>query len=100
MLSSLLLTSCGKDEEGCFTAETVDATLVWTGGCAVDGCGYILYIGDVQHKLTNEQHIPDSYKAAPSTEVEARTLNYGKKVTVCMSGVGMNSFKVISLRAR
>ena len=100
LLSLLLLASCGKDEEETFPTEIVEATLVWTGDYAVDGCGYILYIGGVQHKPTNEQHIPDSYKSASSTEVEARILNYGKKVKACMSGVSMNSIKVVSLRAQ
>ena len=100
MLTFLLLTSCKKDEEDCFTTATVDATLVWTGDYAVDGCGYILYIGETQHKPANEQRIPDSYKTASPTEVEVRIINYGQKVNACMSGVSMNSIKVVSLRAR
>lgn len=81
MLSSLLLlTSCDEDDEDCFTTETVDATMQWTGDYAVDGCGYILYVCEAQFKPTNEQDISDSYKTASPAAVEVKFINYDKKV--------------------
>ena len=100
LLSLLLLTSCEGDEEDCFTTETTDATLVWTGDYALDGCGYILVVGEAEHKPENEKSIPDSYKTPSPTAVEAKFINYGRQVTTCMTGVEMNSIKVLSLRTR
>ena len=101
MLSSLLLlTSCDEDDEDCFTTETVDATLLWTGDYAVDGCGYILYVGETEFKPINEQDISDSYKNPSTTAVEVKFINYDKKVRTCMAGVEMNSIKVVSLRIK
>lgn len=98
LLSLLLLTSCGEGEEDCFTTETIDATLVWTGDYALDGCGYILVVGEAEHKPENEQNIPYSYKTTSPTAVEAKIINYGRQVTTCMTGVEMTSIKVLSLR--
>lgn len=101
LLSSLLLlTSCDEDEEDSWQTQTVDATLVWSGDYAVDGCGYILYVGETAHKPTNEQDVPDSYKTASPAAVEAKIINYDKNIRTCMAGTAMRSIKVVSLRPR
>lgn len=101
MLSSLLLlTSCDEDEEDSLNTETVDAILVWSGDYAVDGCGYLLQTDKITYKPTNEEAIPDSYKASSPTPVEARIIDYHKNVRACMAGTAFNSIKVVSLRPK
>ncbi|MHA6248165.1 hypothetical protein ACXYMU_09535 [Pontibacter sp. CAU 1760] len=99
LLAALLsLTSC-DDEEGCeLDLRTVEATLHWTGDYAIDGCGYILKIGDVDHKPENEDDIPDSYKTYPPTAVEAKIIDYNTTVRTCQAGEEMKSIKVVELR--
>lgn len=101
LASILLLSSCCKDDEDTFTtAETVDATLVWTGDYAVDGCGFMLQIGDIYHKPTNENDISSSYKENSPTEVEATIINYHKLKRYCQADVEINTIKIVELRKR
>jgi hypothetical protein len=101
MLSSLLLlTSCDDDDEDCFTTETVDAMLVWSGDYALDGCGYLLQVGENTYKPSNEMDISDHYKASSPAPVEAKIINYHKTVKACMTGTEFNSIEVVTLRPK
>ncbi|WP_276497049.1 hypothetical protein [Pontibacter litorisediminis] len=100
LASILLLSSCCKDNDSFTKAETVDATLVWTGDYAVDGCGFMLQIGDTYHKPTNEGDISISFKEHSPTEVEATLLDYRKLGRYCQAGVEINTVKIIELRRR
>ncbi|SFU48601.1 hypothetical protein [Pontibacter akesuensis] len=101
LLSALLMiTSCDEDEEDSHTTYTSDAMLTWSGDYAVDGCGFILTIGDEQYKPTNEQDISSYYKTDTPTPVEALIIDYRKKGQIgCgLSVTKMNLVKVVSLR--
>ncbi|MCJ8163350.1 hypothetical protein MKJ04_00745 [Pontibacter sp. E15-1] len=101
LLTALLLfTSCNKDDDGCYVPETIEATLHWTGDYALDGCGYILTIGDTDYKPKNEEDIPDTYKQPPITDVNVQILHYSENVRVCQAGVEMKSVKVLELSKR
>ncbi|WP_266205013.1 hypothetical protein [Pontibacter kalidii] len=95
-----LSSGCNKEDDTSTTVETIDATLVWTGDYALDGCGYMLRIGEVEHKPLNEDAISSSYKAGSPTEVEARIINYHKKEKFCMVGAEINTIKIVELRRR
>ncbi|WP_242919649.1 hypothetical protein [Pontibacter liquoris] len=75
----LLLSSCNDDEDDLSTIERVDAQLVWSDP-AVDGCGFLLHVGQQEYKPVNESAIDDSYKDQPLTAVEATFINYHKPV--------------------
>lgn len=65
LLSSILVltlgfTSCEEhcpEEEFIGDLEVAEATLEWHGSYAVDGCGYILRLNEVPHKIINEDEI-------------------------------------------
>lgn len=101
LLSALLtMTSCDKDEEDSHTTYTSDALLTWSGDYALDGCGFILTIGEEQYKPSNEQDISAQFKTATPTPVEALVIDYRKKGNVAcgFSNSHMNLVKVVSLR--
>ena len=95
--SLLLLTSCEEEIVECLIVETVDATLIWSGDYALDGCGFILQIGENEYKPSNEQDISASYKTSSPTRVEAKIINNNRTVNTCMTGAEMNSIKIVSL---
>ena len=99
MSSLLLFTSCEKEEMEveCLTVETVDATLLWSGDYALDGCGFILQVGEAAYKPTNEKEIPASYKTTSSTRVEAKIINNNITVKTCRPATEMNSIEIVSL---
>ena len=39
-----------------------NATLIWTGDYAVDGCGFFVEIDSVEYKPENEEIIPPAFK--------------------------------------
>ena len=94
-----VVTSCCKDEEqDGSTMEKTDATLIWTGDYALDGCGFMLQIGEVRHKPVNEADISSAYKTSSPTAVEATIINYNKKTRICMAGTEINSIKILDLQ--
>lgn len=102
LLASMVIlgSCCNPDEDTNTSVETVDATLVWTGSYAVDGCGFMLQIGDTYHKPTNENDISSSYKENSPTEVEAKIINYHKTQRYCQADVEINTIKIVELRKR
>ncbi|OKL38645.1 hypothetical protein [Pontibacter flavimaris] len=102
LLASILFlcSGCEKEEDTSATVETVDATLVWMGDYAVDGCGYMLRIGEMDHKPLNEEAISSSYREDSPTEVEVRIINFHKKERFCMAGIEINTVKILELRRR
>ncbi len=92
------ISSCKKDDIACPVDETVEATLRWTGDYAVDGCGYMLQIGDITHKPENESDIPNSYKETSPTPVRVRIKDYRKNVKACQSGIDINSVKILDIQ--
>ncbi|AKD04109.1 hypothetical protein POKO110462_15395 [Pontibacter korlensis] len=92
--------SCSKNEEGNPTITTVDARLIYTGDYAVDGCGYVLQMGDVRHKPVNESEISDSFKTKTPTEVETKIINYNKTTRACMSMTDINTIKILEIRRK
>lgn len=100
LVSILLLSSCCKDEETNTIVETVDATLVWTGDYALDGCGFMLRINETEYKPLNEDEISSSYKEDSPTEVEATIINYHKTQPYCQANAETNIVKIVELRKR
>ena len=96
LTSLLLLVSCEEEEIESITVETIDATLAWSGDYALDGCGYILQVGEAEYKPSNEKDISSSYKTSPPTRVEAKIIN-NKTVKACSTGEEMNNVEVVSL---
>ena len=97
------LSSCETKEEGCYTTETVDGIIKWSGDYAVDGCGYFLMVGEKEFKPTNETAIPDTYKAGgwEGTQVEVRILNYQKQISAgCQLPYQTNAAKILEIRKR
>lgn len=102
LLASIILfcSGCKKDEDSFTSVETVDATLRWTGDYAVDGCGFMLQIGDTRHKPVNENDISSSFRENSPTEVEATIINYHKTQRYCMVQTGINTIKIVEIRRR
>lgn len=102
LLASMILfcSGCKKDEDSLTSVETVDATLHWMGDYAVDGCGFMLQIGDTRHKPVNEDDISSSFRENSPTEVEATIINYHKTQRYCMAQTGINTIKIVEIRRR
>lgn len=95
-----LCAGCKKDEDTTTSVETVDATLVWTGDYALDGCGFMLQIGEAMHKPLNEEDISSSFRENSPTEVEAMIINYHKTQKLCMAQMETNTIKIVEIRKR
>lgn len=62
----MLQFSCNSDSE----TYTKDAVLRFTGLLAADGCGYFLDIDGKEYKPSNEEVIPETFKAQEAMNVE------------------------------
>ena len=102
LLASIIFlsTGCKKEEDTTTSVETVDATLIWTGDYAVDGCGFMLQIGDTRHKPLNEETISSSFRENSPTEVEATIVNFHKTKRYCMGPTEINTIKIVEIRKR
>ncbi|MBX0335310.1 hypothetical protein K3G39_18905 [Pontibacter sp. HSC-14F20] len=69
---ALMLTaiSCDKDDD--LQVMEATATLVWSGDYAVDGCGFIIHLGDQHYKPENEQEIDNLFKQQDSHTVRIK----------------------------
>jgi hypothetical protein len=98
-LTLIVLNSC-KKEDSQATTETTCAMLQWTGDYAIDGCGYRLFVNMDEHKITNEDIIPEKYKTANSNKssVQVKLLNYHRKeIKPCQLPVELNAVKILEI---
>lgn len=99
LLTLTVFSSC-KKEDSQATTETTCAILQWTGDYAIDGCGYRLFVDMDEHKITNEDIIPEKYKTANSNKnsVKVKLLNYHRKeIKPCQLPVELNAVKILEI---
>jgi hypothetical protein len=83
-----------------------NATLVWKGDYALDGCGFFIKIGLKEYKSANESIIDDSYKTSAQNmpvKVKYKLLNKNIKYHCGISPTPMKNvgeIEIISIKKR
>jgi hypothetical protein len=70
LFAVVTLTACQKSSQSENEGITSDATLLWTGEIAADGCGFEIEMDGKRYIAENEDAIPASFKENESTEVK------------------------------
>ena len=70
LLTALALTSCQKTTQSENEGITSEATLLWTGEIAADGCGFEIEMDGKKYIAENEDAIPATFKENESSEVK------------------------------
>lgn len=100
LLPILLLSAwpgCEADDAAISTAgtHTTEATLVWQGEIAVDGCAFFVEIEGKRYKPANEEIIPDAFKAEAETAVLIKYKEHDPVAYPC--GLQANTFDAVEL---
>jgi hypothetical protein len=67
---AVTLTACQKSSQTDNEGITTEATLLWTGEIAADGCGFEIEMDGKKYIAENEDAIPASFKENESSEVK------------------------------
>ncbi|MFD2515841.1 hypothetical protein ACFSRY_18360 [Pontibacter locisalis] len=70
VLTAVTMLSCQNNSPQDETRLTTEATLLWTGEIAADGCGFEVVIDGKNYLPENEDAIPAKYKERDSTQVQ------------------------------
>ena len=60
--------------------ETAQATLLWTGEIAADGCGFEVMIDGKKYLPANEDAIDEAFKNSDSTQVQLEFVRLQEKI--------------------
>lgn len=98
---TLLLTGCQQPRPGQET-ETAQATLLWTGEIAADGCGFEVMIDGNKYLPANEDAIDDNFKNSDSTQVQLEYVGLPEQIDrqcgMLPQPRVMDAIRVVSIR--
>ncbi|WP_299820272.1 hypothetical protein [uncultured Pontibacter sp.] len=69
ILAAITMTACQNANESEKEGITTQATLLWTGEIAADGCGFEIEIDGKKYLPENEDAIPGTFKENETSEV-------------------------------
>lgn len=96
LIIGLLLFSCKKDRcEACKAKDYVDATIIFSGPVATDGCDWVVKIGDAQY------YHPESLPSGYMQNELAVKICYeitGEQFHCGLAGTGMPVIRVTDIR--
>ncbi|MDX5436587.1 MAG: hypothetical protein LPK03_05295 [Pontibacter sp.] len=97
------MTACQTPSESENGAITTEATLLWSGEIAADGCGFEIEIDGKKYLPENEEAIPAQFKDAESSEVKLTYLPLENQIDRRCGMIPqprvMDAVKVISVTA-
>ncbi len=70
LFTALTFTACQNTSQSETEKLTSEATLLWTGEIAADGCGFEIEMDGKKYIAENEDAIPASFKESESSEVK------------------------------
>ncbi|RDV11807.1 hypothetical protein DXT99_23775 [Pontibacter diazotrophicus] len=98
---TLLLSGCQQPQPGLET-ETTQATLLWTGEIAADGCGFEVVIDGDKYLPANEEAIDDDFKSSDSTQVQLEYVRLQEQIDrqcgMLPQPRVMDAIRVVSIR--
>ncbi len=98
LIVTILLFSCKKDKscEGCKGKDSyVDATILFTGPVATDGCDWVVRVGDTQYY--HPETLPPTYLQNDLAVKICYELT-GEQFHCGLAGTGMPVIRVIDIR--